>query len=72
MGVARAGAGYLSRLLFEAPVVIERDVTEHVAGGSVFIVCALLSVAAWTVVVVRLFPRHYGRRDRGRGCRGRG
>ena len=56
MGVARAGAGYLSGLFFEAPVVLERDMTEHAAGGSVFIVSALLSVAAWTVVVVSIVP----------------
>ena len=56
MGVARAGAGYLSRVFFEAPVVLERDVTEHVARGSVFTVSALLSVAAWTVVVVSIVP----------------
>ena len=56
MGVARAGAGYLSGLFFEAPVVLDRDVTEHAARGSVFTVSALLSVAAWTVVVVSIVP----------------
>jgi ubiquinone/menaquinone biosynthesis C-methylase UbiE len=56
MRVARAGAAYLSRLLFEAPVVFERDVTELAARGSVFAVSALLSVAAWTVVVLSIVP----------------
>ena len=37
-------------------MVLERDVTEHAARGSVFAVSALLSVAAWTVVVFSIVP----------------
>lgn len=56
LGIARTGAAYLSRLLFEAPVVFESDVTDPAARGSVFAVSALLSVAAWSVVVLSIVP----------------
>jgi len=56
LGAVRTGAGYLSRLLFEAPVVFESEVAGNAARGSVFAVCAFLSVAAWSVVVFSIVP----------------
>jgi SAM-dependent methyltransferase len=56
MRIACTGATYLSRLLFEAPVVFESEVTDQAARGSVFTVSAFLSVAAWSVVVLSIVP----------------
>jgi len=54
--IMHTGAAYLSRLLFEAPVIFETDVAGQAARGPVFAVSAALSVAAWSVVVLSIVP----------------
>ena len=52
----RKASEYLSRLLFETPVVFEAEPAGAAARGSVFAVSLVLSVTAWSVVVLSIVP----------------